>query len=69
MEQPAIAPLYTPPQEVPVAYVVVTDIDIKFMSLVWLMVKASIAAIPAALVLALLWSLVIGGLLGALLHH
>lgn len=34
--------------------VVVTDVDVKFGTLVWLMVKIAIAAIPAAIILYLI---------------
>jgi hypothetical protein len=49
--------------------VVVIDVDVKFWSLVGLMIKASIAVIPAAIILALLSGLflaVFGVSLGAL---
>lgn len=35
----------------------VTDIDISFSSMVWLFVKASFAAIPAALIIILIWGI------------
>lgn len=35
--------------------VVVTDFDIRFLSLVWLMVKVVLAAIPAAFIVAGIW--------------
>jgi hypothetical protein len=47
--------------------VVLTDIDIPFWSLVGLMVKASLASIPAVLILTVIWLLfvgVVGGMLG-----
>ena len=44
----------------------VTDIDISFSSMVWLMVKASFAAIPAMILIWIIWS-VLGGMMIALL--
>jgi hypothetical protein len=41
----------------------ITDVHIKFFSLMWLMVKAALAAIPAAIILAVIW-LILGGVLG-----
>ena len=38
----------------PVQYVKVVNVDIKFWTMVWLMVKYSIAAIPAAIILGLI---------------
>ena len=40
--------------------VVVTDVKIPFWSLVVLMVKVAVAAIPATIILALAWGLVAG---------
>ena len=47
--------------------VILTDIDIPFWSMVTLMVKASLASIPAVLILTVIWLLfvgVVGGMLG-----
>jgi hypothetical protein len=41
----------------------ITDVHIKFFSLMWLMVKAALAAIPAAIILAIIWAF-LGGLIG-----
>jgi len=46
--------------------VVVTDVKIPFWSLVVLMVKLAVAAIPATFILAIAWGLVMG-LLNSLL--
>ena len=49
--------------------VVLTDIDIPFWSMVSLMVKASLASIPAVLILTVIWLVfvgVVGGMLGFL---
>lgn len=46
--------------------VVVTDIDMKFGTMVWFLVKLAIASIPAALILLIFGAIVaviIGGLL------
>jgi hypothetical protein len=48
--------------------VVVADLDIHFSSLVGLMVKASFAAIPAVIILAIIWTFV-GGFFMALVFH
>jgi hypothetical protein len=48
----AIVPGYQPHQPV---YVTITDIDVKFMSMVWLFIKASIAVIPASIVVAIIY--------------
>ena len=45
--------------------VVVTDVDIKFMSMVMLMVKGALAAIPALIILAI-FGAVVAGFLGGL---
>jgi hypothetical protein len=42
-----------------VQYVTVVDVDIKFWTMVWLMIKWSIAVIPAAIILFGLAALVI----------
>ena len=54
---PPIAGTRTPPPVPPGAVpvrVVVTDLDIRFVSLVWLMVKVAVASIPAAFIVLLL---------------
>jgi hypothetical protein len=52
--------------------VVVCDFDMPFVSIAWFMVKASLAAIPAAIILALIYfataALFAGGI-AALFHH
>lgn len=45
--------------------VVVKDVDIKFTSMVTLMVKAALAAIPALIILAI-FGAVVAGVLGGL---
>ncbi len=48
--------------------VVVTDFDISFNSMVWLLVKAALAAIPASIILAIPYFFIFlffGGILGA----
>lgn len=44
--------------------VIVTDVDIKFTSMVVLMVKAALAAIPALIILAVFGGVVVGFLSG-----
>ncbi len=47
--------------------VVVSDLDMKFMTIFWFLIKASIAAVPAVVVLYTA-STVIGGVLTPLFH-
>jgi len=53
--------------------VVITDVKVPFWSLVWLLVKWSIAAIPAAIILFLIgtgfYLLLFGGLFFGLRHR
>ena len=49
--------------------VVVTDVKMPFWSMVVLMIKWSLAAIPAIIILAIIWAIVIGvfgGIFGAM---
>lgn len=43
--------------------VVVTDVDISFNHLMWLLVKTALAAVPATIILA-----VVGGVVGSILY-
>ena len=47
--------------------VVVSDLDMKFSTIFWFIIKAAVAAVPAVVVLYTA-STVIGGVLGPLLH-
>lgn len=47
--------------------VVVSDLDMKFSSIFWFMIKAAVAAVPAVVVLYTA-STVIGGIVSPLLH-
>ncbi len=47
--------------------VIVSDLDMKFSTIFWFMIKASVAAVPAVVVLYTA-STVIGGILTPLLH-
>ena len=47
--------------------VVVSDLDMKFSTIFWFLIKAAFAAVPAVIVLYTA-STVIGGVLGPLLH-
>lgn len=44
--------------------VVVTDVNISFGSMVWLLVKLALASIPAALIVVLIGALMVGVLRG-----
>ena len=41
-------------------HVTITDINIPFFSLMWLLVKLALAAIPATIIVAVLWALLVG---------
>jgi hypothetical protein len=65
--QPLPAPGYSP---APPAYVVVTDINMTFSSMVVFMVKWAIAALPALIILSLILLLIMtifGGVIGGIL--
>jgi hypothetical protein len=47
--------------------VTITDVHIRFFSLMWLLVKLSFAAIPAAFIVAVIWWILVG-ILGWLTH-
>ncbi len=47
--------------------VLVSDLDMKFSTIFWFMIKAAVAAVPAVIVLYTA-STVIGGVIGPLLH-
>jgi len=47
--------------------VVVYDLDMRFSTIFWFLIKAAVAAVPAVVVLYTA-STVIGGILGPLLH-
>jgi hypothetical protein len=40
--------------------VTITDVHIRFFSLMWLLVKLSFAAIPAVFIVALIWTVLVG---------
>jgi len=52
-------------------YVVIRDVDMPFFAMVRLLVQVSIAAVPAAIILAILWFcvwvVILGGVFG--MHH
>lgn len=45
----------------------VSDLDMKFSSMVWILIKLSFAAVPAVIVIYLAWT-IIGGVMNPLLH-
>ncbi len=47
-----------------VQHVVVTEIDIPFMSLVGFMIKVAIAAVPAGIIVSILWTMVASFVVG-----
>lgn len=47
--------------------VMITDVRMPFFSLMWLLVKLALAAIPATLILAVLWVLMVGAI-GSAIH-
>lgn len=51
------------------SHVVITDVRIPFWSLVWLLVKLAFAAIPAAILVTVIWMIVIGLIGGMLQPH
>lgn len=50
-----------------VSRVIVADLDIRFANLVWLMVKAVFAAVPAIIIIALI-AAIIAASIGSMLH-
>jgi hypothetical protein len=52
------APPYAPPPYAPPQYIVVTDIHIPFWRLVGIFVKWALAAIPATIILVLIFMLI-----------
>lgn len=47
--------------------VTVTDINIPFFSLMWFLVKLALAAIPATIIVAFIWAMVVGAI-GSVIH-
>jgi hypothetical protein len=47
--------------------VVISDVHIRFFSLMWLLVKLAFAAIPAAFIVALIWTILMG-ILGVIIR-
>jgi hypothetical protein len=47
--------------------VVVTDMDMRISSMIWFLLKAAIAAVPAAIIIYTAWT-IIGGVMSPLLH-
>lgn len=47
--------------------VTITDVRIPFFSLMWMLVKLSLAAIPAAIIAAVIWALLVGAI-GSVIH-
>jgi len=47
--------------------VVVTDMDMGIFSMIWFLIKVSIAAVPAVIVIYTAWTIV-GGILNPFLH-
>lgn len=47
--------------------VIVTDMDMKISSMIWFLLKAAVAAVPAAIIIYTAWT-IIGGVLNPLLH-
>jgi len=45
----------------------ITDVRMPFFSLMWLLVKLALAAIPATIILAVLWALLVGTI-GSVIH-
>jgi hypothetical protein len=56
-----------PPDSANAISVTVTDLDMKFSTIFWFLIKAAVAAVPAVVVLYTA-STVIGGVLSPLLH-
>lgn len=61
-------PMEVTPAQGP-TYVVIRDFDVPFWAMVRFLVQVSVAAVPAAIILALLWVFVVGGIIGAIIHH
>jgi len=53
-----------PPRSLPVE---ITDMDMKFSSMFWDLIKLSFAAVPAVIVIYTAWT-IIGGVMNPLLH-
>lgn len=51
-------------QKKDVQYVVLTDIDIPFTQLIGFLIKLAIAAVPAGIIVGVLWTMVASALLG-----
>lgn len=47
--------------------VMITDVRMPFFSLMWLLVKLALAAVPATIILAVLWALLVGSI-GSVIH-
>lgn len=47
--------------------VTIIDVRMPFFSLMWLLVKLALAAIPATIILAVLWALLVGSI-GSVIH-
>ncbi|MDR9500043.1 MAG: hypothetical protein RI556_12775 [Hydrogenovibrio sp.] len=45
----------------------VTNIDVPFLRMVWLLIKLAIAAVPAMIIVAIFWTM-IAGLFGGMMH-
>ena len=53
-----------PPRSLPVE---ISDMDMKFSTMFWLLIKLSFAAVPAVIVIYTAWT-IIGGVMNPLLH-
>lgn len=47
--------------------VIVSDMDMKISSMIWFLLKAAIAAVPAVIIIYTAWT-IIGGVMSPLLH-
>lgn len=47
--------------------VIVTDMDMKISSMIWFLLKAAVAAVPAVIIIYVAWT-IIGGIMSPLLH-
>ena len=54
------APVDPPAPGTPAERVVVTDVDMPFGSMVVFMIKWALAAVPAVIILAVIWAMVAG---------
>lgn len=50
----------TSPDNEPPRPVEVTNIDVPFLRMVWLLIKLAIAAVPAMLIVAIFWTIIAG---------